>query len=73
MHTSDANQITNRRATEAREAPVVANDRRTWIALEPRREPPRDDRINPRAGRSESVAIGWDGAVGALAFCGGVR
>jgi hypothetical protein len=41
MHTSDANQITNGRATEAREAPVVANDRRTWISLEPRYEPPR--------------------------------
>lgn len=33
--------------------PVVANDRRTWISLKPRYEPPRSDRINPGAARSQ--------------------
>ena len=55
MRTSNADQITNGRSAEALEMPVVGNDRRTWISLGPPYEPPRSDRINPGAARSDSV------------------
>jgi hypothetical protein len=53
MRTSNADQITNGRWAEAREMPVVVNDRQTWISLGPPYEPPRSDRINLGAARSE--------------------